>query len=56
MDELADPAQLVEAAVKAARRFVAGQLNLKLRATRHPPRPAAERGREKGAARISPSS
>jgi 3-hydroxyacyl-CoA dehydrogenase/enoyl-CoA hydratase/carnithine racemase len=34
VDELADPAQLVETAVKAARRFVSGQLNLKLRSTR----------------------
>ncbi|MGE5257322.1 MAG: 3-hydroxyacyl-CoA dehydrogenase NAD-binding domain-containing protein, partial [Hyphomicrobiales bacterium] len=34
VDELADPARLVEAAVKAARRFVSGRLNLKLRATR----------------------
>lgn len=34
VDELADSAQLVEAAVNAARRFVSGQLNLKLRATR----------------------
>ena len=34
VDELADPAQLVETAVKAARRFMSGQLNLKLRSTR----------------------
>jgi 3-hydroxyacyl-CoA dehydrogenase/enoyl-CoA hydratase/carnithine racemase len=34
VDELADPAQLLETAVKAARRFVSGRLNLKLRATR----------------------
>jgi 3-hydroxyacyl-CoA dehydrogenase/enoyl-CoA hydratase/carnithine racemase len=34
VDELTDPKQLVETAVKAARRFVSGQLNLKLRATR----------------------
>jgi 3-hydroxyacyl-CoA dehydrogenase/enoyl-CoA hydratase/carnithine racemase len=35
VDELADAPQLVDSAVKAARRFVAGQLNLKLRATRY---------------------
>ena len=35
VDELADAPQLVEAAVQAARRFISGQLNLKLRATRH---------------------
>ncbi len=35
VDELAEPAMLVETAVKAARRFVSGQLNLKLRATRY---------------------
>jgi 3-hydroxyacyl-CoA dehydrogenase/enoyl-CoA hydratase/carnithine racemase len=34
VDELADAPQLVETAVRAARRFVSGQLNLKLRATR----------------------
>jgi 3-hydroxyacyl-CoA dehydrogenase/enoyl-CoA hydratase/carnithine racemase len=34
VDELADPEQLVETAVKAARRFITGQLNLKLRTTR----------------------
>ena len=34
VDELADPGQLVETAVRAARRFASGQLNLKLRATR----------------------
>ena len=34
VDELADPAHLVDAAVKAARRFINGQLNLKLRCTR----------------------
>jgi 3-hydroxyacyl-CoA dehydrogenase/enoyl-CoA hydratase/carnithine racemase len=35
VDELAEAPRLVEAAVGAARRFVAGQLNLKLRATRY---------------------
>ena len=35
VDELADAPQLVDSAVQAARRFVAGQLNLKLRATRY---------------------
>ena len=35
VDELADAPQLVETAVQAARRFMSGQLNLKLRATRH---------------------
>ncbi len=35
VDELADAPQLVETAVRAARRFASGQLNLKLRATRH---------------------
>lgn len=35
VDELADAPQLVEIAVQAARRFLSGQLNLKLRATRH---------------------
>jgi 3-hydroxyacyl-CoA dehydrogenase/enoyl-CoA hydratase/carnithine racemase len=35
VDELADPDQLLEAAVSAARRFAAGQLTLKLRATRY---------------------
>jgi 3-hydroxyacyl-CoA dehydrogenase/enoyl-CoA hydratase/carnithine racemase len=35
VDELADPPQLVETAVEAARRFVSGRMNLKLRATRH---------------------
>lgn len=35
VDELAEAPQLVEAAVRAARRFLSGQLNLKLRATRH---------------------
>ena len=35
VDELADAPQLVASAVQAARRFVAGQLNLKLRATRY---------------------
>jgi 3-hydroxyacyl-CoA dehydrogenase/enoyl-CoA hydratase/carnithine racemase len=34
VDELADPGQLVETAVQAARRFVSGHLNLKLRTTR----------------------
>jgi 3-hydroxyacyl-CoA dehydrogenase/enoyl-CoA hydratase/carnithine racemase len=35
VDELADAPQLVETATQAARRFISGQLNLKLRATRH---------------------
>jgi 3-hydroxyacyl-CoA dehydrogenase/enoyl-CoA hydratase/carnithine racemase len=35
VDELADAPRLVDSAVQAARRFVAGQLNLKLRATRY---------------------
>jgi len=35
VDELAEAPQLVETAVQAARRFISGQLNLKLRATRH---------------------
>jgi 3-hydroxyacyl-CoA dehydrogenase/enoyl-CoA hydratase/carnithine racemase len=35
VDELADAPQIVDTAVQAARRFVSGQLNLKLRATRH---------------------
>jgi len=35
VDELTDADRLVEAAVNAARRFISGQLALKLRATRH---------------------
>jgi 3-hydroxyacyl-CoA dehydrogenase/enoyl-CoA hydratase/carnithine racemase len=35
VDELADAPQLVDTASKAARRFVSGQLNFKLRATRY---------------------
>jgi len=34
VDELADPEQLVEAAVRAARRFISGELHLKARTTR----------------------
>ena len=34
VDELADPEQLVETAVKAARRFISGQLHLKAHSTR----------------------
>jgi 3-hydroxyacyl-CoA dehydrogenase/enoyl-CoA hydratase/carnithine racemase len=35
VDEVTDPAKLVDAAVKAALRFVAGELNVKARATRN---------------------
>ena len=35
VDEIADPDQLVDAAVKAAGRFVSGELNIKARATRN---------------------
>jgi 3-hydroxyacyl-CoA dehydrogenase/enoyl-CoA hydratase/carnithine racemase len=35
VDELADPERLLETAMKAAERFMAGRLSLRLRATRH---------------------